>query len=58
MWKSIMIIALICAGLQWFLFALCLHTQGRFSWVIFVQAIVWTLWGIYCVYRNHKFYKN
>ncbi len=49
-----MIIALVCVGIQWFLFGLNIAINGHFNWFIFPQAIAWTIWGLYCWHRFRK----
>lgn len=56
-WKYLMTIALLVAALQWFLFILNL-SFGYFSWVIFPQAVLWSIWGIYSWSQMNKIKEN
>ena len=48
MWKNLMIIAIICGVLQWVLFGANLIFDGFFDFIIFYQAILWSIWAIIC----------
>lgn len=54
MWKFVMIVALVCAGIQWILFGIDIFINGHFNFVVFTQAILWTAWGIFCFLKHRK----
>ena len=53
MWNKLMIVAFVCAGIQWILFSLNLAITGHFNWIVFPQAILWTGWGLFCLTKKN-----
>jgi Mn2+/Fe2+ NRAMP family transporter len=56
MWQNLMIIALVFAWVQWILFTLNKLIKGHFNKSVFFQAIAWSVWAIYCLYRFIEHY--
>lgn len=56
MWKELMIIAFVCAGIQWILFAANIAINGHFNWILFPLAILWSAWGVICLVKFRQHY--
>ena len=56
MWKKLMIIALVCGGIQWILLGVNIAINGHFNWVVFPQAILWSVWAIICLVKFRQHY--
>ena len=53
-WKTLMRIALFCATIQWVLLVIQLSLLGTINNIVFPLAILWSLWGIFTVYKYKK----
>ena len=55
MWKKSMIIAIIVGVFQWILLGTNILINGHFNWIVFPQAVLWSLWAIICwvKFRQH-----
>ncbi len=58
MWKTFTWIGLSCAAFQWLLFGLNYYANGHINLFILPQAIGWTLWGLFCLYKYRKELSN
>ena len=48
MWKTLMVIALITAILQWILFTVTLALESTISYSQLLHALAWSCWLYFC----------
>jgi hypothetical protein len=53
-WKTQLIIAFITSLLQWFLFFVYYNLTFDLNFIILPQAIIWTVYALFCFYKFKK----
>jgi len=54
MWTNLLIIALVIAGLQWILVIINKLLTQYFNMPVFILAMTWSIWAMYCLYKMHN----